>query len=141
MNENDTMLVIWFRLMRIAQKMGRSGGGLIQSFGVTPPQFLVMLHLQAQENDNLTQQQLADALLVTKGNISQILKIMEREGLIVREQEGAANKISLTACAYAILEKLQTAHTQFVHDHLNILSEAEQVFLIEILAKLDCIDY
>jgi len=43
-----------------------------------------------------SQQELADSLLVTKGNVCQLLGRMEADGLIRRDQEGRVNRVFLT---------------------------------------------
>jgi DNA-binding PadR family transcriptional regulator len=45
----------------------------------------------------LSQQDLAATLLVTKGNVTQLLDRMQRDGLIVRCQEGRTNNFATPA--------------------------------------------
>src|SRR3712207_8018674 len=56
-------------------------------------QFDVLAHVGAAEG--ITQQQLADSLLVTKGNIAQLLDRMQKRGLIERRPQGRINRLFL----------------------------------------------
>src|ERR671932_2526202 len=79
-------LVAWLRLARVFQKVQRAESNQLRCWRLSPAQFDVLAHVGASEG--LTQQRLADALLVTKGNVCQILDKMERDGLLVRRPSG-----------------------------------------------------
>lgn len=126
--------MVWFHLMGTANRMGHVGAHLIQSFGITPPQYLVIRELYGE---HLTQQELANRLLVTKGNISQMVKIMERDNLLVRESAGNANRLSLTAEAATIFGRVEEAHTELVRAGLKSLNQQELAQLHTLLGKID----
>ena len=126
---------LWFRLLRVHYLMFRRVSQVFQQYGVTPPQFAVLRRLM--EDEGLMQQTLAEKLRVTKGNVSQMLKVMERDGLIERTPEGASKQSILTDKARAVLEELIPAHTQFVRTQLSSFSQAEQSQLLELLKKLE----
>ena len=63
----------------------RPGQGL-RRLGLSPAEFDILDTLAAREG--LTQQDLADALLVTKGNMTYHLCRMEERGLVDRRPEG-----------------------------------------------------
>ncbi len=126
---------LWFLFMQVAQRGVQRGAEVIRAHGITPPQYLVMKHLQ--EDSTLTQQRLAEALFVTKGNISQILKIMERDGLVHREPASdGSNQLSLTATAAAALAAVDSDHRQFTNAFFGGLSEAEIELFAQLLHKL-----
>src|SRR5258707_13131112 len=87
-------VLAWMRLARVYQKVNRDTVVLLRQFGLTLAQFDVLARVGAAEG--ITQQELADRLLVTKGNISQLLDRLERRGLLKRCQEGRTNTLSLT---------------------------------------------
>jgi DNA-binding MarR family transcriptional regulator len=98
-------------------------------------QFDVLAHVGSEEG--MTQQRLADSLLVTKGNICQLLDRMETGGLIERRQEGRANRLYLTDAGRAMFDESVPAHEDRIARHFNALSPAEQSELLDLLRKLD----
>ncbi len=131
---DDPAVDLWYKLTRVRYLMIRRAAQLYQQYDVTPLQFVVMRRLY--EGEKLTQQKLADRLFVTKGNISQMLKVMERKGLIERIKEGSFKRLIITDKARAILKELIPAHTQFVDSQLSSLSLAEQAQFLGLLKKL-----
>src|SRR5215211_8420943 len=84
----------WLRLMRVFQKIDRASGEHLRGWGLSVAQFDVLAHVGAAEG--MTQQELADSLLVTKGNVCQLLGKMEGRGWISRRHEGRTNRLFLT---------------------------------------------
>src|SRR5690242_11956524 len=87
-------LLAWLRLARVFQKIDRASVVLLRPWDLNVAQFDVLT--QVGSSQGITQQELADRLLVTKGNISQLLDRMERLGLLKRCQEGRTNTLILT---------------------------------------------
>lgn len=98
-------------------------------------QFDVLAHVGAAPG--LTQQELADSLLVTKGNVCQLLDRMERVDLLERRQQGRANRIYLTARGQELFETVVPSHEEQIAGYLAALSPDEQVELLTLLRKLD----
>src|ERR671927_1396429 len=101
-------LVAWLRLARVFQKAQRAQTSQLRCWRLSPAQFDVLAHVGAAEG--LTQQRLADALLVTKGNICQILDKMERDGLIQRQPAGRVNQVYLTDAGRRLVAEVVPAH-------------------------------
>lgn len=126
---------LWFLFMQVAQLGVGQGAETIRAHNITPPQYLILKNLH--DNPDLTQQQLADALVVTKGNVSQILKLMERDGLIIREPgAGGSNRIILTPVAKQVFAPLDGDHRAFTQQFFAGLSEAEAEQFAVLLNKL-----
>ena len=98
-------------------------------------QFDVLAQVGASEG--LTQQALADSLLVTKGNVAQVLSKMERRGLILRRQQGRSNRLFLTVGGRRLFDEVVPAQEEFVAQGFSVLSPGEQRTLLELLRKLD----
>ncbi|HEV2238197.1 MAG TPA: MarR family transcriptional regulator, partial [Ktedonobacterales bacterium] len=81
-----TELVTWLRLAHVFAKIQRAGMAHLRGRGLSPGQFDVLAQVGAHEG--CSQQELADVLLVTKGNITQLLDKMEAAGLLRRQQAG-----------------------------------------------------
>ena len=89
-------LLTWLRLARVSQRAERLLGEQVRRHGLSMAQFDVLAQVGAVEGR--TQQSLADTLLVTKGNIAQLLDRMERLDLVERRPSGTgrANCLHLT---------------------------------------------
>lgn len=125
----------WLRLARVFQKIDTVSERFFRTHGLNTAQFDVLAKIGAATD--LTQQELAAALLVTKGNISQLLSKMERDGLVVRRQEGRMNCLSLTAHGQALYQEIVPQQEALIAEMLAPLSDDEQTELLRLLRKLD----
>jgi DNA-binding MarR family transcriptional regulator len=128
-------LVAWLRLARVFQKAQRAQAHQLRCWRLSPAQFDVLAHVGASEG--LTQQRLADALLVTKGNVCQILDKMERDGLLVRRPSGRVNHVYLTEAGRRLFEEVVPLHERFMAEAFGHLSETDQRQLLRLLSRLD----
>ena len=128
-------VLAWLRLCRIIQKIDRIQSTHLRSWGLNVAQFDVLARVGA--NKGITQQELADRLLVTKGNISQLLDRMEREGLLKRWQEKRSNNLILTEKGQELHDRVVPAHEQLIEQQFVALSVTEVTELQRILRKLD----
>lgn len=126
---------LWFKLLKVPHLIHRHGIHFFQEHNLTPPQFFVCR--KVYEGEILTQQALANKRGVSKGNISQMLKLMERDGFIKREAEGTAKQITLTQKALTMLEEVIPAHIEFTSERLAGLTHDEQKQLLSLLSKLE----
>jgi MarR family transcriptional regulator, 2-MHQ and catechol-resistance regulon repressor len=125
----------WLRLLRVSQKVERDLAGQLKLWGLNNAQFDVLAHVGAAEG--ISQQELADSLLVTKGNVAQLLGRMEKRGLIERCPQGRTNRLFLTDEGRRTFAEVVPAHEALIDDRLSVLSEEEQRQLFELLRKLD----
>jgi MarR family transcriptional regulator, 2-MHQ and catechol-resistance regulon repressor len=125
----------WLRLLRVSQKVERDLAGQLKLGGLNNAQFDVLAHVGAAEG--ITQQELADSLLVTKGNVAQLLDRMERRGLIERRSQGRTNRLFLTDEGRRTFAEVVPAHEALIDERLSVLSEEEQKQLFELLRRLD----
>lgn len=128
-------VVAWLRLARVYQKMDHHVEEQCRCHGLSGAQFDVLAHVGASKG--MTQQELATSLLVTKGNVCQLLDRMERSDLLVRRQEGRANRLFLTEKGQALFGEIVPRHESFIAQRLGALSSEEQVQLLGLLRKLD----
>ncbi len=125
----------WLRLLRVSQKVERDLAGQLKLWGLNNAQFDVLAHVGADEG--IMQQELADSLLVTKGNVAQLLDRMEKRGLIERRPQGRINRLFLTDEGRQTFAEVVPAHEAMIDDRLSALSEEERRQLFELLRKLD----
>lgn len=128
-------VVAWLRLARIYQKIDRRTAATLKSWNLSVSRFDVLNHAGAEEGRS--QQELADVLLVTKGNITQLLDAMEREGLVERRRIGRTNHIYLTECGRELRANSLREHEARICDEFSVLTAEEQATLLRILRKLD----
>src|SRR5579884_1585491 len=128
-------VLAWLRLIRVCHKIERIGSEHLRRWGLSPAQFDVLAHVGAAEG--ITQQELADSLLVTKGNVCQLLDRMESNDLIVRRQCGRANFLSLTQKGRDLYQKIVPAHEELVARQFDSLSLDEQRQLWQLVRRLD----
>jgi DNA-binding MarR family transcriptional regulator len=130
-----TAVLAWMRLARVFQKMSRAATAEFACHGLSGAQFDVIAHLGRGEG--ITQQELANRLLVTKGNVSQLLDKMEKRGLIARYPEGRANALSLTAEGKRLFATVVPAHEARIIARFGALTADEQRQLLRLLRALD----
>jgi len=128
-------VLAWLRLLRVALKVERALGEQLRVWGLNNAQFDVLAHVGVAEG--ITQQELADSLLVTKGNVTQLLARMEERGLILRRREGRTNRLFLTDEGRRLFAEVVPAHEALIDERLSVLSQGEQAQLHELLRKLD----
>lgn len=125
----------WLRLTHVFQKVDRASVEHLRHWGLSVAQFDVLAQVGAAEGS--TQQELADALLVTKGNVCQLLDRMERSGLLQRRQEGRTNRLFLTDAGRGLYAQVVPAHEAMIAERLAALAPEEQRQLLALLRKLD----
>jgi DNA-binding MarR family transcriptional regulator len=125
----------WLRLARIYQKVDAASARVFKEFDLSTAQFDVLTHIGAAEG--ISQQDLATSLLVTKGNISQLLERMEQDGIVSRQQEGRSKLLFLTARGRELYRNALAAQEVHLGERFAALGREEQILLDKLLRKLD----
>ncbi len=128
-------VLAWLRLFRVFQKIDRASSAHLRTWGLSTAQFDVLARVGAARG--ITQQELADRLLVTKGNISQLLDRMEKLGLLKRCQEKRSNTLILTEQGQALHDRVVPAQEKLIAEHFAGLSPSEVTDLQRLLRKVD----
>jgi DNA-binding MarR family transcriptional regulator len=128
-------VLAWMRLARVYQKVDRATAAHMRRWGLTVAQFDVLARVGARPG--MTQQELAEALLVTKGNVCQVLDRMEADGLVERRREGRAKRLHLTERGRAVFAEVVPAQEAMVERHLAALDPTAQRQLLSLLRTLD----
>ncbi|MFZ4452902.1 MarR family winged helix-turn-helix transcriptional regulator [Salibacterium aidingense] len=132
--EERLALLLWFRLSRFYNQSLRRSNAHLKEWGLTVTQFDVLVQIGAHEP--LTQNELAEKLFVTKGNITQVLGKMEQLGWIRREQEWRKKVLTLTSSGREIFREVVPHQEQFQASQFQGLCKEEQKQLLELLRKL-----
>lgn len=135
MSGRSIAIPAWLRLARVFQKVDRATVDLLRQWDLSVAQFDVLA--QVGNAEGLTQQQLADRLLVTKGNVCQLLDRMEERGLLIRQQEGRANHLYLTDRGKDIRADALPAQERLIEGIFAELPRAQQTALLTSLRRLD----
>jgi len=128
-------VLAWLRLLRVARKVERASGEHLRRWGLSEAQFDVIAHVGAAEGQR--QQDLADSLLVTKGNVCQLLDRLEQAGLLVRRQDGRANRLYLTEAGRRLFREVVPDHEATVAQQFAALGQDDQAELLRLLRRLD----
>jgi DNA-binding MarR family transcriptional regulator len=133
--QQGAAVLAWIRLARVFQKIDRASAEHLRAWGLSIAQFDVIA--QVGSAAGITQQELADKLLVTKGNICQLLDRLEQHGLIRRRQQGRVNHLFLTDAGRQLYQQTVPAQEAFIAGQFAALAPEEQTQLLAILRKLD----
>src|SRR5947209_4618423 len=128
-------VLAWLRLVRVHQKVERTAMEHLRQWNVSVPQFDILAHVGAAEG--ITQQELAAARLTTKGNLSQLLDHMERNGIVRRQRDGRVKRIRLTEAGQRLFAEVLPAHEALITAQLCALGPADQHRLLGLLRTLD----
>jgi DNA-binding MarR family transcriptional regulator len=128
-------LLAWIRLARIYQQVDRATAELMRGWDLSVAQFDVLAQVGVREG--LTQQELADRLLVTKGNVSQLIAKMERRGLVRRCQEGRAMSLFLTDEGWRLYREVVPTQEAMIAERFGALSVEEGRELLALLRRVD----
>lgn len=128
-------VISWLRLARVHQKVNHATTEFMREYNLSMAQFDVLAQISATEG--CTQQELADRLFVTKGNISQLLERLEQRGLIRRKPHGRAYRLYLTEEGQSLTARAVPAQEEFIARLLGGLSYDEQSQLRHLLNRLD----
>jgi len=113
---------VWFRFMRLHQRMLGQMTGRIRELGLSIPQFDLLSTLT--EREGISQSELAERLYVTKGNVSGLVDRLVQAGLVERRAIAGDRRsyaMHLTAEGRRLAEAGMTAQRDFVASTLGKL--------------------
>jgi DNA-binding MarR family transcriptional regulator len=128
-------LLAWLRLVRVFQKVNRASTDSLRCRQLSPAQVDVLANVGSSEG--ISQQELADALLVTKGNVCQLLDKMETSGLLERRPDKRVNRLFLTDQGRQVYDEVVPRHDALLAEQFQSLSETDQRELLRLLRQLD----
>ncbi|MFP3887219.1 MarR family transcriptional regulator [Priestia filamentosa] len=127
-------LTLWFRITRIYNQSIRESNQHLKKWELSTAQFDVLV--QVGSHERLSQQELANRLFVTKGNITQLLSKMEDLGLIKREQEWKTKYLSLTEEGKEYFYEVVPKQEHFQASQFSNLNYKEKKQLLNLLKKI-----
>ena len=127
----------WVQLVHAYHRIIRRLEQALDAHGLSLPQFEVLAHLHF--DGAITQNELAQRLLVTKGNVCGLLDRLEAAGLVERTadpDDRRANRLRLTGRGTALLSEAMPPHLALVKDMMGRLRPAELHTLHSLLERL-----
>ncbi len=128
----------WVQLARTFYKIERSISATLAEKHLTMAQFDVLATLRYSEG--LTQKELAELLLVTKGNVVGLLDRLQKLDLVERRadpDDGRSNRVHLTPQGRHKIESVLPVHDRLVLRTLSCLGQQEVGTLRRLLKTLE----
>lgn len=141
--DGRSVLRMWLRMLACTNLIeGRVRGALREQFDTTLPRFDLLAQLDAAATEaprGLTMSELSRRLMVTNGNLTGLVDRLVREGLVTRlvsPPDRRAQMISLTVAGKRALDDMTPAHSEWISDMFDGLSDTERRQLHRLLGKL-----
>ena len=128
----------WVQLAHTFYRIERSIAAALAEKELTMAQFDVLATLRYSQG--LTQKELAETLLVTKGNVVGLLDRLQKLDLVERRvdpEDGRSNRVYLTKAGNLKIEDVLPVHDRLVLRTLDCLTQPEIVTLRRLLKTLD----
>lgn len=119
-------LRIWFRVIRLHRRAVNTVASELKALGLSIPQFDLLSTLT--EREGLSQQELAERLYVTKGNVSGLLDRMVEADLVERRSipgDRRSNALYLTKKGRDLAERGIAAQRAYVQRTLGSLPQQD----------------
>ena len=130
----------WLQVVRCYQKGLRRLSERLAPLDITSAQLDVLANLYAGPEQGLTQEQLGQRLLVTKGNVSSLLDRLCQRGWVIRSphpDDRRSNLILLTEPGRVVADQAVAVQRQFVEDLMGRIDERDLTPLEQTLARLE----
>jgi DNA-binding MarR family transcriptional regulator len=129
---------VWVTLARVYNRMERRLGQALAAHGLSLSQFDVLATLL--HGEGITQQELAERLLVTKGNVVGLIDRVGAAGWVERRpdpEDRRANRLYLTDAGRKLLSEVFPCHTADILAAFGRFTEAELRQMHQLLERLD----
>lgn len=134
MNEEADAARVWFRLIRLQTRINLAMTERVRELGLSVPQCDVLTTLT--EREGVSQQELAERLYVTKGNISGLIDRLEAASLVERRSiagDKRSHAIYLTPTGRSLAERGIAVQRGFVAETLGRLPPDQLAALDDLL--------
>jgi len=135
--EETRALNAYIKLQRAAETTLAHTTAQLSDYGLSTSQFAVLEALY--HLGTLSQRALSEKLLKSTGNISIVLKNMEKRGLIERHRDPDDNRymqVCISASGRDLIGGMFTSHVSGIVAEMSILTAAEQDELARLCRKL-----
>jgi DNA-binding MarR family transcriptional regulator len=129
----------WFAVVRAYQICTRRYESLLASLDLTPPQ-LDLLSAVSTLGDEAQPNRIADALLVTRGNVTGLLTRLERRKWIRVEphpNDGRARVVRLTKPGQRLLDRARPVARAFIRAQMAPFSQHDLEATLEVMNRME----
>lgn len=112
---------------------------LFSRFGLTEPQFNILLLLAREGKEGMMLSEIGQKMLVSKADITGLADRLEREGLVVRDgrlNDRRAKVAKITEKGLGVVKKVVPLHCETINRITSVLDEPEKKALVDTLGKL-----
>lgn len=134
----EARLRTWMEMVRVFYRVQRRIVSTLAEQAITLPQFDVMATLRYGEG--ITQNELAEQLLVTKGNICGVLDRLGALGWVERRTDptdARVNRVFLTADGRKKIEEVLPEHDRLIFQTLNGLTASDIADLRRLMGAVE----
>ena len=139
--ENNKNLRLVIGLTRSNKELIRSFQQQLLRFGITLPQFEVLEALY--HLGDLKISEIIEKILSTSGNMTVVIRNLEKESFVIREQtkeDKRVSLISLTEKGRGLVKKVFPEHLEFLSRQFRHLTEEDKDELIRLIRKMNRVD-
>lgn len=133
---SEKLLISIFRAYNV---LSREFSRLFAKFGITEPQFNVLMLLAWQHEKGLQLSELGRRLLVTRANVTGLADRMERQGTVVRQGlpgDRRASMAKITEKGTNLLNQILPHYCEKLNQIAGHLEEGEKEALVHYLVRL-----
>lgn len=127
----------WIAVGRACQVMGLSLARALQPLDIKPPHFDILINLF--RTPGISQQDLADKLLVGRSNLSMLLPQLEKRGLLIRSsdpQDRRVLRLELTAEGTELTQEAIAIQTALIDRTMKTASADECNLVGEVMTRI-----
>jgi DNA-binding MarR family transcriptional regulator len=124
----------WLRMARFVNSQESVLAGRLRYRRLSLAQFDVIAQIGASEG--LMQKELAARLVVTQGNVTQLLQKLDRQGFVERPPSGRCNRLRLTAAGRRLRDEVVPVHEGAIAGLFRVLTDSELEVLSRLLRKM-----
>ncbi|MCI0711152.1 MAG: MarR family transcriptional regulator [Chloroflexi bacterium] len=135
--EEVQALDTYIKLQRATETSMSRTTAHLSNFDLTTSQFAVLEALY--HLGTLSQRDLAEKLLKSTGNMSSVLKHIEKRGLISRERNENDNRymrVCITGSGRTLIDSMFKEHVAGIVEEMSVLTSEEQAELARLCRKL-----
>jgi DNA-binding MarR family transcriptional regulator len=129
---------VMLTLLRVFSRWVDASGSVVKQHGLTLPHFEVLMALNSGEG--ISQQDLTERLMLTKGNICVIVQKMEAAGLIERRTDPVDqrfHRLYMTVAGRRLIAKVAPDHHALAKRLFAGMSPSDQETLYKLLCRMD----
>jgi DNA-binding MarR family transcriptional regulator len=131
----------WLKLLSISNQIRKTlQSRLMARHGMSLARFDILANLYRAPASGLRLSTLSDQLMVSNGNVTQVLAPLVKDGLVSKEKaedDARASIVKLTPAGLKAFEAMAIDHASWVEELLGDLASKEQIQLTELLGKIN----